>query len=402
MVNMALIISYIRETYHVQHLIVTLLIELKMKKTISVLSVIVSCVALSYSALAQQNTQATYAKSDFVPGDVIFFEDTFENEKLGEFPSQWDLLGGYSETASVQGRKVLAFTDDGIGDVIPLMKNKWDWLPDIFTVEYDLYVSKPDSDLDDLTSLTLMLCFGERGDGSYYNYTGDVTFRYREDGSCSMEWSLKKPGSDDHTTGDKALGLSPDYDDYNGKDNPVVPGQWNHFSFSFNKRAFKGYINGVRIINVPAMDAPGYLYFSSGSLYRHSGLSNVRIAKGAVPLYDRLAAEGKIVTYAITFDTGKATIKPESMVEIVRVAKLMKEKPELSFEVQGHCDNTGSDSVNDPLSQKRAEAIVAALVEQGISKDRLTAVGKGSHEPVADNGTDEGRAKNRRVEFVKK
>ena len=399
---MALIISYIRETYHVQHLIVTLLIELKMKKTISVLSVIVSCVALSYSALAQQNTQATYAKSDFVPGDVIFFEDTFENEKLGEFPSQWDLLGGYSETASVQGRKVLAFTDDGIGDVIPLMKNKWDWLPDIFTVEYDLYVSKPDSDLDDLTSLTLMLCFGERGDGSYYNYTGDVTFRYREDGSCSMEWSLKKPGSDDHTTGDKALGLSPDYDDYNGKDNPVVPGQWNHFSFSFNKRAFKGYINGVRIINVPAMDAPGYLYFSSGSLYRHSGLSNVRIAKGAVPLYDRLAAEGKIVTYAITFDTGKATIKPESMVEIVRVAKLMKEKPELSFEVQGHCDNTGSDSVNDPLSQKRAEAIVAALVEQGISKDRLTAVGKGSHEPVADNGTDEGRAKNRRVEFVKK
>ena len=90
------------------------------------------------------------------------------------------------------------------------------------------------------------------------------------------------------------------------------------------------------------------------------------------------------------------------MVEIVRVAKLMQEKPELNFEVQGHCDNTGSDSVNDPLSQKRAEAIVAALVGQGISKDRLTAVGKGSHEPVADNGTDEGRAKNRRVEFVKK
>ncbi len=402
MVNMALIISYIRETYHVQHLIVTLLIELKMKKTISVLSVIVFCVALSYSALAQQNTQATYAKSDFVPGDVIFFEDTFENEKLGEFPSQWDLLDGYSEMVSVQGRKVLAFTDDGIGSVIPLMKNKWDWLPDVFTVEYDLYVSKPDSNLDETTTLSMELCFGERGDGSYYNYTGHVTFWYREDGSCNMAWSVKKPGSDDWATGEKALGLSTDFEDYNGKDNPLLPGQWNHFSFSFNKRAFKGYINGVRIINVPSMEAPGYLYFSSGSLYRHSGLSNVRIAKGAVPLYDRLAAEGKIVTYAITFDTGKATIKPESMVEIVRVAKLMQEKPELSFEVQGHCDNTGSDSVNDPLSQKRAEAIVAALVGQGISKDRLTAVGKGSHEPVADNGTDEGRAKNRRVEFVKK
>ncbi|MCR4828490.1 MAG: OmpA family protein [Bacteroidales bacterium] len=131
-------------------------------------------------------------------------------------------------------------------------------------------------------------------------------------------------------------------------------------------------------------------------------LKNIRVAKGAVPLYDRLASEGKIVTYAITFETGKADLKPESMVEINRIAKLMKERKDLKFEVQGHCDNTGSDKVNDPLSQKRAEAIVAELVKQGIDKSRLTAVGKGSHSPIADNSTDEGRAKNRRVEFVKK
>ena len=90
------------------------------------------------------------------------------------------------------------------------------------------------------------------------------------------------------------------------------------------------------------------------------------------------------------------------MVEINRIAKLMKDNPAIEFEVQGHCDATGSDKVNDPLSQKRAEAIVAALVDQGIAKTRLSAVGKGSHEPIADNKTDEGRAKNRRVEFVKK
>ena len=88
--------------------------------------------------------------------------------------------------------------------------------------------------------------------------------------------------------------------------------------------------------------------------------------------------------------------------EINRIAKLMQDNPGISFEVQGHCDATGSDKVNDPLSQKRAEAIVAALVEQGIASARLTPVGKGSHVPIASNSTDEGRAKNRRVEFIKK
>ena len=321
-------------------------------------------------------TQTAYAKTDFVPGDEIFFEDTFENEKLGEFPLRWDLLDGYVETASVKGRKVLAFTDNGLGQVMPLMKDKWSWLPEIFTLEFDLYVA-PMSE-DGGSELGMELRFGDRGASDYYNASSYVIFRYREDGYSDMEWNLRKPGSDSETYGKKELGLNPGFGGYNGKDNPLKAGEWNHYAFSFNKRAFKGYINGVRIINVPAMEAPGYLYFNSAAQYKYSGISNVRLAKGAVPLYDRLASDGKIVTYAITFDTGKAT------------------------EVQGHCDATGSDAVNDPLSQKRAEAIVAALVKNGIAADRLTAVGKGSHSPIADNGTEEGRAKNRRVEFVKK
>ena len=352
-------------------------------------------------AKPKKQVETSYAKTDFVPGDEIFFEDTFENEKIGEFPLRWDILDGYVETASLEDRKVLAFTDNGLGQVMPLMKdNKWNWLPEIFTLEFDLFVA-PISD-DGGSTLEMQLCFGDRGASDYYNASSYVDFRYREDGSSNLAWSLRKPSSSAQTAGNKQLGLSPSFDDYNAKDNPLKAGEWNHFAFSFNKRAFKGYVNGFRIINVPAMEAPGYFYFNSASQYAYSGISNVRLAQGAVPLYDRLMSEGKIITYAITFETGKADLKPESMVEINRVAKLMKENPGLEFEVQGHCDATGSDKVNDPLSQKRAEAIVAALVEEGIAEARLTAVGKGSHQPIASNSTDEGRAKNRRVEFVKK
>jgi outer membrane protein OmpA-like peptidoglycan-associated protein len=350
-------------------------------------------------AASAKQVSTEYAKSDFVPGDEIFFDDDFANEQLGEFPQRWELLDGYVETASVCGRKVLAFTDNGIGQVMPNMKEEWAWLPEIFTIEYDLYIA-PLID-EDVTSLDHSLCFGTPGQSDYYNAGNEILFRFREDGSCSISWSLEKPGGGNQTIGDKALGLSDAFEDYVA-DSPVKAGQWNHFAFSFNKRAFKGYINGVRIINVPSMQAPGYFYFASGSEYRYSGISNVRIAKGAVPLYDRLMADGKITTYAITFETGKADLNPESIVEILRIAKLMQENPGLEFEVEGHCDSTGSDAVNDPLSQQRAEAIVAALVEQGIAQARLTPVGKGSHQPIASNSTDEGRAKNRRVEFIKK
>ncbi len=109
-----------------------------------------------------------------------------------------------------------------------------------------------------------------------------------------------------------------------------------------------------------------------------------------------------ITTYDITFDLNKAEIKPESMNEINRIKNLMDENPELEYEVQGHTDSTGSPEANQALSEKRAQAIVDKLVELGISPKRLSAVGKGQYAPIADNSTEEGRAKNRRVVFLVK
>ena len=89
------------------------------------------------------------------------------------------------------------------------------------------------------------------------------------------------------------------------------------------------------------------------------------------------------------------------MGEINRIATLLKENPDLKFSVEGHTDSTGSAAANQTLSEARSQAVVDKLVETGIARDRLTAAGKGQTSPIADNGTDEGRAKNRRVEFVK-
>ena len=184
--------------------------------------------------------------------------------------------------------------------------------------------------------------------------------------------------------------------------NVLKKGDWNHFALSFNKRALKFYMNGMRIFQIPSMMAPEKIQFFCEGDYKYRGYANVILAKGAVPLYNRLATDGKIITYGITFDIGKATIKPESMTEINRIFDLMNQNPNLKFEVQGHTDNTGTVAGNQKLSEQRAQAIVAKLVEMGISADRLSAKGLGQSAPLADNSTEEGRAKNRRVEFVKK
>ena len=190
---------------------------------------------------------------------------------------------------------------------------------------------------------------------------------------------------------------------------------FNHIAIAFNKRSFKMYVNGGRVINVPNMVAPKYfqLRYTNSNNYPYCIISNVRLAKNGAELYERNASDlsavekamqesGKFVTNNILFETGKATLKPESMADIQMVADYMKKNTSVRFEVQGHCDNQGSDKVNDPLSQQRAEAIVAELVKLGVDEWNLRAVGKGSHEPVADNSTEAGRAKNRRVEFIKK
>ena len=342
---------------------------------------------------------AQSAKSDFVRGSVILFEDSFANEQMGEFPSKWDIEDGTVETASVNGRKYLSFTT-GSDMVMPLMEDMRSYLPDIFTIEWDVFCSNP----GDFGQSGIEILF-EKGQ----DQVGQIVFTYRSgDPDAFGFYSFTRGGSDSTVGGDY------DWDEIRGF---VKTGQWNHFAVSFNKRALKFYINGNRVINLPNVEAPERFKFWGGGNYKYSGVSNVILAAGAVDLYGRqstdlsaaaaavekaIAETGKFVTNNILFETGKATLKPESTEEIRRVAEYMKANPTARFEVQGHTDSQGSDAVNDPLSQQRAEAVVKALESQGVDPFNLRAVGKGSHEPVADNGTEAGRAQNRRVEFIKR
>jgi outer membrane protein OmpA-like peptidoglycan-associated protein len=112
-------------------------------------------------------------------------------------------------------------------------------------------------------------------------------------------------------------------------------------------------------------------------------------------------ASGRVALYGILFDSNKAEIKPESKPALEEIAKLLKKEPDLKLHVVGHTDNVGGFEFNLNLSKRRADAVVAALTTQyGIAAARLTANGVAYLAPVAVNTTEEGRAKNRRVELV--
>lgn len=318
---------------------------------------------------AEETPALNWAKYDFVPGDKVIFEDNQVNEENGEFPSRWDLVKGTVENAEFGGDNIIMFRG-GNPMIVPYLKNpEKDYLPDVFTVEFDLYMNNHNS--------------------------FDVYFWDRKNQRVSSDYL---PLNIDYM----GLNLSPASSKFPNNGN--IENQWAHIAIAFTNGKLKAYINETRLINIPhlAFDPMGISLFAyHGSDKNIFYIKNFRLAEGGVKFYDRVLQDGKIITNGIRFDVNKASLRPESMGVINEIAALMKDHPDLKFSVEGHTDSDGDNDFNQSLSEQRAKTVVATLKKLGISSDRLQSKGWGESKPIDTNDTPEGKANNRRVEFVK-
>jgi len=322
---------------------------------------------------------------DFVPGSRVLFEDTQCGERNGEIPSRWDLNKGIVENATLDGEHVILFakcnTNSG-GCIAPLMNDSdTDYLPEEFTIEFDAYFEDPRH-------------------GTYKLFLSDTKKQRRLDKTTPAD---RKWLRFNHNSADHEADINRIYYPGSSADTVSPPG-WRHFSISVNQRALKAYIDDARVLNIPNL---GYnptglsLGFHNPVGKTKGYVKNVRIAQGAAPLYDRVMSEGKFVITGIRFDVNRATIRPESLGAVNEVVVLMRANPGLKFRVEGHTDSDGDETSNLKLSQERAQAVVTRIVDAGIEPSRLTAKGWGESRPAADNTTPEGKANNRRVEFIR-
>ena len=316
---------------------------------------------------------AAYQNYDFVPGEVTIFADDFTTTQDGEFPDHWELKAGQAVVNRVSGWEALLLTDGNSALVKPRMKVA-NYLPTQWTLEFDTYANP--------AAYPPKLFFYD-GD-----IEGQLTINYSEAGFvCNNTEGVDLLGSYP-----AALGGDP------------YKGQWHHIAIAVRGKQLKLYVDQYRVLTVPDMHMqPGN--FVLGGIGGSEGpitTSNWRLATGGgMNLVGKKFTDAKIVTHAINFDVDQATIRPESMGALTQIKNLMASDPTLKFEVDGHTDNSGNAPHNQQLSEQRAAAVKSQLATMGIDASRLSTKGFGETKPLGANTTAEGKANNRRVEFVR-
>jgi flagellar motor protein MotB len=332
----------------------------------------------------------SYSKFDFIPGEnVIYFED-FAKEEIGSMPMTW--------------------WTDGSGEVVTLSKYPGNWLkiipsgtffpdpfktlPENFTFEFDVVFQSAQK----YSCLRFDFVAPEKEDhhkNGGIPGNGGFAFNFNCY-QCIEAWQWKQGNFE-------ALHFRKETDYIREKIEDKI-----HISISVQKSRCRMYVDDMKIFDNPRFVMTDLVYSRVRFCPWDCGvenvtyLSNIKLAVGTPDNRSKLMTEGKLVTRGITFDTGSDKIKPESYGTLKDIANVLKENAEVRVKIIGHTDNSGAYETNMTLSQKRAEAVKNALNQEfGIDLSRMETEGKGAKEPASTNDTPEGKASNRRVEFVK-
>jgi outer membrane protein OmpA-like peptidoglycan-associated protein len=347
--------------------------------------------ASSVGGGAPSSSLQAYQGYDFVPGDTIVFEDNFEKDEDGEFPSHWNQGDGQGAVNLFAGRKVFTLTGGNLSQVSPAIKAP-KYLADSWTLEFDTYAI----DGAEMPRIYLNPDNKRRGPDrfAWSDWVGMINLSTNNFYDLAIRTHTKDEANE--------VNLQTANPDFMQK--PGFKNQWHHIAVAFREGRLKIYVDQFRVYSLQDLGVhpQAIALGAAGDRAKPATLANVRIANGAgIKISDTKFTDAKIVTHGINFDTDKATIKPESMGTFNSVAKILKDNPDVRFEIQGHTDNSGGSARNLALSQQRADAVKQQLVTMTVDSARLTTKGLGDTKPMGDNATPEGRANNRRVEFVR-
>ncbi|WP_396591753.1 OmpA family protein [Allomuricauda sp. R78024] len=332
-----------------------------------------------------------YSKFDYVPGDKLMFFDDFAFDFVGDFPSKWNTNGsGEIVTLGDSAEKWLELISGYRLYYIPDVPQ----LPEEYTIEFDLMNVGVDNKTSSNAILRIDLSDDDKfQEGSNFVHANISFCQYTPVG-ITMESRINNR-RDIYSTVKADL----------REEIQNRP----HVSIAVNKQRFRLWVNEEKHIDIPRIVPIGEVLttlkfhmngFKDGT--ERVFISNLKVAEGGIDLRRKLISEGKVSTNGILFDVGSANIQPQSMGIIRQISQVLQQETSMNLKIVGHTDADGSNESNLSLSQKRAEAVKNALVSiYGISSGRLSSQGKGESEPVGDNGTTDGKAQNRRVEFIK-
>lgn len=344
----------------------------------------------------QEETKSTQQKSklssttkyDFIPGDQILFYEDFSQDAIGDFPALWT-SNGSGEVKSVNKAPGKWFHLNGQDAVYCFTKPVK--FPDNFIIEFDII---PDAEFQYGIQLTL------------YQENPENPLEVNDDlfpGLGGLHIAVLKDGWE--TTGYVDDPNKPGLE-AQGNVNPVIAEEPNHVIIWVQKRRVRMYHQGAKVLDSPTnlyqeikMDR---LRFSGWDRHSAPFITNVKITTASPDIRSKLLTEGKLISYGIYFDSGKDVVKPESYASAKEIAAVLTENPDVRIKIVGHTDSDGQDALNMDLSKRRATNVKAYLTKEfSIDGSRIETDGLGETQPISDNKNPEGKAKNRRVEFIK-